>query len=313
MKFAVEAWAPEYGAAVDQERLEEASGKVGIDVERPAGEWSALDPRPEVAPLEDVVFVDGVRRVDARVWITAGSGTHAGLCASVAAGAVRCQPSGARVVGSRVFRGVYADASVAGSPIATRHGAYEFVPCTSGSPDDLYPDLYGAIHERMTMLEAQIVGDDVDADDADVVVFDGPLRGRTYREGVGFIKTQHVKYLPDQEWQVLPTLRAGQRTPLFSIGGSRFTRWSWYLRLPGPVAHPMSGIARCELPRQGTAIDAARRADAVTATLPHYASEPHKDARAPQNLYPIAGLENDLRRRLGDRDLMERALRVAAL
>lgn len=303
LKFAVETWAPEYGAAVDQERLEEASGEVAVDVECPAGEWSAVDPRPEVAQPGDVVFVDGVRRVDARVWITAGSGTRAGLCASVAAGAVRCQPDGARVVGPRVFRGVYADATVAGGPIATRHGVYEFVPCASGSPDDLY----GAIHERMTMLEAQIVGDD-----ADVVVFDGPLRGRTYREGVGFIKTQHVQYLPDQEQRVLPTLRAGQRTPLFFIPGSRFTRWSWYLRLPGPIAHPMSGIARCELPGNGTAIDAALRADAVTATLPRYASEPHKDPRAPQNLYPIAGLENDLRRRLGDRELLERALRVAA-
>ena len=303
LKFAVETWAPEYGAAVDQERLEEASGDVVVDVERSAGEWSAIEPQPEVAPPEDVVFVDGVRRVDARVWITIGAGTHAGLCASVAAGAVRCRPDGARVVGQQVFRGVYADAAVAGGPIVTGHGAYEFVPCTSSSPDDLYR----AIHERMTMLEAQIV----DAD-SDVVVFDGPLRGRTYREGVGFIKTQHVQYLPDQEQRVLATLRAGQRTPLFLIGGSRFTRWSWYLRLPGPLAHPMSGIARCELPGNGTAIDAARRADAVTATLPRYASEPHKDARAPQNLYPIAGLENDLRHRLGDRELMERALRVAA-
>ena len=303
MRFAVETWAPEYGAAVDQERLGEASGDVIIDVERPAGEWSAIDPRPGVAPPEDVVFVDGVRRVDARVWITAGSRTHAGLCASVAAGAVRCRPDGARVVGQRVFRSVYADATVAGGPIVTRHGAYEFVPCTSSSPDDLY----GAIHERMTMLEVQIVGAD-----SDVVVFDGPLRGRTYRAGVGFIKTQHVQYLPDREQQVLTTLRPGQRTPLFLIGGPRFIRWSWYLRLPGRLAHPMSGIARCELPGHGTAVEAALRADAVTAALPRYASEPHKDARAPQNLYPIAGLENDLRHRLGDRELMERALRVAA-
>ena len=68
-------------------------------------------------------------------------------------------------------------------------------------------------------------------------MFDGPLRGRTYLEGVGFIKTQHVQYLPDREQQVLTILRAGQRTPVFLIGGPRFTRWSWYLRLPGPLAH----------------------------------------------------------------------------
>lgn len=303
MEFTVETWAPEYGVAADAERLEQVEGDVVVDAEHPAGEWSAIDPHPLATPSAQVVFIDGVRRVDARVWITVGSMTHAGLCASVAAGAVHCREGEARVVGSKLFRGVYADATVAGGPIVTRHGAYDFVPCTSSAPDDLYR----AIHERMTLLETQVEGTD-----ADLVVFDGPLRGRTYQQGVGFIKTQHVQYLPDREQQVLTTLRAGQRTPLFLIGGPRFTRWSWYLRLPGPIAHPMAGIARCEVPGQGGVSDVALRADTVTATLPRFASEPHKDSRAPQNLYPIAGLEDDLRHRLGDRDLMERALRRAA-
>ena len=300
----METWAPEYGVAADAERLEQVEGDVVVDVEHPAGEWLATDPQPQATPPEQVVFIDGVRRVDARVWITVESKTHAGLCASVAAGAVRCMRNEARAVGPRVFRGVYADATVAGGPIITRNGVYEFVPCASSAPDDLYRE----IHERMTLLETQVEGID-----ADLVVFDGPLRGRTYQQGVGFIKTQHVQYLPDREQQVLTTLRAGQRTPLFLIGGPRFTRWSWYLRLPGPIAHPMAGIARCELPARGSVSDAARRADTVTATLPRFASEPHKDSRAPQNLYPIAGLEDNLRHRLGDRDLMERTLRRAAL
>ena len=304
MDFAVESWAPEYGIAVDSENLESATGEVGLSVERPVGEWSAIDPAADIGTPSCVVFVDGVRRVDARVWITDGSRTRPGVCASVAAGAVRCDADRAQVVGPRVFRAVYAEASDAAGPIVTRHGTYQFVPCATGASDDLYQ----GIHDRMTQLETQVAA----VDTAELVVFDGPLRGRTDVIGVGFIKTQHVQYLPDPEQQVLTTLQAGQRTPLFLIGGSGFTRWSWYLRLPGPVAHPMSGIVRCELPGLGTVEDAARRADIVAATLPRYASEPHKDARAPQNLYPIAGLENELRRRLGDRHVMERALRVAA-
>jgi hypothetical protein len=303
LKFAVETWAPEYGVAADAERLEPAEQDADVGAEHPAGEWSAIDPQPQPISPERVVFIDGVRRVDARVWITDGSQTHAGVCASVAAGAVRCEKGEARVVYARVVRGVYASSAIAGGSIRTQHGDYVFVPCASGAPEDLY----GAIHERMTLLESQIA-----STDADLVVFDGPLRGRTYREGVGFVKTQHVQYLPDREQQVLTTLRAGQRTPVFLIGGSRFTRWSWYLRLPGPTVHPMSGIARCEVPGHESVADAARRADTVTAILPRFASEPHKDARAPQNLYPIAGLESELRRRLGDRELMDRALRVAA-
>ena len=50
----------------------------------------------------------------------------------------------------------------------------------------------------------------------------------------------------------------------------------------------------------------------ISRTLPRFASEPHKDPRAPQNLYPIAGLEHALRRRLGDPLLLERSLRRAA-
>ncbi len=304
MRFAVETWAPEYGFAFDSEQLEETSADVDVGVERAEGEWAAIDAPSDVETPASLVFIDGVRRVDARIWITDGDRARPGVCASVAAGAVRCEPTRARVVASSVFRGVYAEGSSAAGPVLTRHGTYEFVPCSSDSPDDLHR----GIRDRMALLETQIAA----SDGADLVVFDGPLRGRTDRNGVGFVKTQQIQYLQDPEQRVMGALRPGQRTPLFLIGSSGFTRWSWYLRLPGPIAHPMSGIVRCELAGLGNREDAARRADLVTATLPRYASEPHKDARAPQNLYPIAGLENDLRRKLGDRDLMERALRVAA-
>lgn len=53
-------------------------------------------------------------------------------------------------------------------------------------------------------------------------------------------------------------------------------------------------------------------ADLSQATLVRYASTEYKDARSPQNLYPIAGLERELRRRLGDARYLYRALRVAS-
>ena len=48
------------------------------------------------------------------------------------------------------------------------------------------------------------------------------------------------------------------------------------------------------------------------ACLGRFASAEYKDTRAPQNLYPIAGLERELRRRLGDPRLLYRALRLSA-
>lgn len=175
---------------------------------------------------------------------------------------------------------------------------------TTGSPEDLYL----GIHEEMTRLETETIPD-IDRDG--LVVFDGPLRGRSSDRSIGIIKTQHVQYLEGHPLTVVATLEAGQRTPLFQIGSGRFARLAWYLRLPGPRTHGWAGILRCEIPR-AELTDAVSITNQVSAALPRFASEPHKEQRAPQNLYPIAGLERALRARLGDQRLLQRALRRAA-
>jgi len=250
------------------------------------------------------VFIDGVRRIDARLWIHDGERSHPGVCASVAAGMVVCSPERAEIGDVRVDRILIASARSNGEPVSTRHATYAFVPTPSDDPEDVYL----AIHHRMTSLEKELA-----PHGCDLVVFDGPLRGRNDPVGVGYVKTQRVQYLPDEVVPVLGRLGDGDRTPLIFLGGRQgFARWSWYLRLPGPRTQPLSGIVRCELPGVGVAADAIARADQVSALLPRYASEPHKEPRAPQNLYPIAGLEHALRRRLGDQLLLERSLRVTA-
>jgi hypothetical protein len=78
------------------------------------------------------------------------------------------------------------------------------------------------------------------------------------------------------------------------------------------MTHPSWGVVRCELPGELPLTEAVTIADRATATLPRFATRPHQDSRAPQNLHPIAGLERQLRHRLGDPLLLERALRRAA-
>jgi hypothetical protein len=94
--------------------------------------------------------------------------------------------------------------------------------------------------------------------------------------------------------------------------GTSWTRHSWYVRLPGPGGAPLAGVVRCECPADVAPEALTVLADLTAAVLPRYASEAHKDPRAPQNLYPIAGLERDLRHRLGDPQVLYRALRVAS-
>lgn len=305
MKFSVESWAPEYGIAVDANHLEDPSSSVDPTIEMPTDDWQPITPPTGSPRPQRLLFVDGVRRIDTRVWFDDAGITRAGFCASVAAGAVLCTDNSATVDECSVVRGFFATASTDATSIVTAHGTYEYFPCKGDTPEDLNL----GIHEQMTLIETKTATDH----DVDLVVFDGPLRGRHDPLGVGYIKTQHVQYLPDVLQPVLARLGDGQRTPLFLIGGRGFTRYSWYLRLPGPRSQPLSGIVRCELAAVGTVPAALERASIITATLPRYASEPHKDPRAPQNLYPIAGLEQHLRHRLGDQQLLERSLRRAAV
>ena len=58
--------------------------------------------------------------------------------------------------------------------------------------------------------------------------------------------------------------------------------------------------------------DVVRLAGLSQGCLARFASTRYKDPRAPQNLYPISGLERELRRRLGDPRLLYRALSRSA-
>ncbi len=305
MRFAVDTWAPDYGTS-REEQLQEASRPVDVEVEVRPDRWQPITPDPAMRPAGAVTFVDGVRRIDARIWIGEDDGfDRPGVCATVAAGAVRCLPGKATVEAVRVERALLSSSVAAADLDVGKAGVYQLraVPVSSDEA------LYLAVHNHMMAVEQELSDG---LEEPGLVVYDGRLGPRTDADAAGYVKSQHVQYLESTDLQaVIGQLEPGQRTPLFHIGGE-LPNWSWYLRLPGPRAHSMSGVVRVELPGLGDVSDAAERADLLSRTLPRFASEPHKDPRAPQNLYPIAGLERELRRRLGDHRLLDRALRQQA-
>jgi hypothetical protein len=71
-------------------------------------------------------------------------------------------------------------------------------------------------------------------------------------------------------------------------------------------------VVRIECPAALPVAEVTRLADLSQRCLGRFASAAYKDSRAPQNLYPIAGLERELRHRLGDPQLLYRALREAS-
>lgn len=307
MRFSVEQWAPEYGAPVGEDALGESRAEVDVGVEVEAGQWSPRWPSDATRIPAQIAFVDGVRRIEARVWVESEDGSvHQGICASYGAGVVRCNGR-AEIVDARVERGLFCDASGV-EPIVTRHGRFAVRPVTASSAvGDALPL---ALQAAMGGLERAVSADAVAADG--LLVVDGPLGDRArHATAVGYVKTHHVAYLPADLIGVVHELAPGQRTPVFAMEG-RFPRWSWYQRLPGGGSHGWAGIVRGEYGSESPLEEAASVADSCTLALPRFASEPHKDSRAPQNLYPIAGLERELRRRLGDPSLLYRALRAAS-
>ncbi len=334
--FTVDPWDPGYGLAYSDEldggALGESSAQLDLDPEMPADRWRPVDPDPTASLPGTLLFLDGVRRIDARIWVHGGSQQPApGIAASFAAGLVCCN-SVARVAEVTVQRALFTAAPEA-ADIATRHGRYPARPAHTsglahtGGPADTSGPAYSsgldqlslALQQGLAEAEVQLAvlfrarqpgGDDL-------LVVDGPLRGRTHLERtVGYIKTHHASYLPAAQAAVVASLTPGQRTPVFTMGTS-WRRNSWYLRLPGGGGAggrgaPWSGVVRLECSADLAPAHATRLADLTARLLPPLSSAPHKDPRAPQNLVPIGGLERELRHRLGDQRLLYRALRAAA-
>lgn len=300
MRYTVESWDPDYGAPSTAE-LEDASENVDVNVEVASGDWTPV--LPDAEPLTDMLFVDGVRRVDASLWIEQPPDFPGfALAATYAAGAVRCNGR-AELESADIGRGLFT--SSAADDIESAVGMYK-VKATKGTTSE---ELWLGIQQRMGDLEAKVARE---AGSAEVVVVDGPLsHHRDIENAVGYIKTQKVQYLPMELRPVLTSLLPGFRTPLF-LTTTSWSRYSWYLRLANHSG-PAGGLVRCEVDGDVERVQAIRLADSVSASLPRFASERHKDPRAPQNLYPIGGLERELRHRLGDRELAIRALRLAAV
>jgi len=312
--FTVDPWDPGYGLAASEDldtgALAESNAELDLDLELPAASWRAIGPDPAGAVPARIAFLDGVRRIDARVWVHGGAPQPApAIAASFAAGLVCCEGGAARIADVDVERGLFTAAAGAAG-IAASHAYYPAIPADGPALDQLSLALQQQLTDAEVRLAMRYRAAAADGDD--LLVVDGPLRGRTHLERtVGYVKTHHVAYLPAEQAAVVAGLRPGQRSPAFTIGTS-WRRHSWYLALPGTAGVPWSGVVRLECAPDLAAHDVIGLADLTGLVIPRLASSPHKDPRAPQNLVPIGGLERELRHRLGDQRLLYRALRSAA-
>ena len=308
MLLRVDPWDPEYGASIEFDpELDPAAG-LDLTVEEP-GVWAPL-PAPRAQEGRCCAFVDGVRRIEARLFAEEGDVTAPALAGSWAVGcAWSSRPPSIEDV--TIGRELVVGGGLPPTPLTT--WAAHFTPSSVPGADPLDP--LRRLQNQMREAEAVLAREALASQRAELVVADGPLGYAMPGRIVGMVKRQSRVYLDGARAQVIPRLRAGERTPMFKLGHQRLERFSWYLRLADGrrIDGALAGIVRLEVDASQGLGAAQETAELAGSVLPTFASQPGHDPRAPQNLYPVGALETLLRHRLGDPLLIRRAIEAALL
>ncbi len=306
MRIKVEAWDPDYRVGSGSE--DAPAGALAEPAE--PGAWAPRgDPRPHPGPW---ILIDGVERVDAFVWV---DDRHPGVLFSYAVGAVLLD--GGRLAFADEIR--LERLFVSPSPVDLDLGPslrYRARPHPATRREDLLAAAREVRRQAEWALGARLGREHPGA----LVVHDGtlyfPPGGEAGVPRLGYVKSFYRSYLDPDLASILDRLAPGQRTPVFRVPAAarRTPRdfLSWYLRLPLTPSAPYaaaSGLVRVET--DAGLKSAWLLADQSLDLFARLASEPYRDPRAPANLVPVGGLERELRRRLGQRELVRR--RILAL
>lgn len=305
-RFFLDPWPPDYDSAIQIDEADTETPEIDLKVEAPL--WTVI-PCGATGSRLLMCFVDGVRRVEARVISQDADQIIYGLFGSAGVGTVLCRNGLAEMdllsVRRYLIIGHQKDLSETLS-IGGTSLSFEGFPIATNTPIEAL----AALQNLMRTAEAEL-GQSLLSDDSCVFV-DGPLTYYSMAKQalVGIVKRIHRLYIPRECVPLLAQLRTGERTPLFLIRDNKLNRYSCFLRLaqPGRTEHPLAGIVRLEV---RAAVDLTRIISLInyaTYELPRFASSPIRDPRAPQNLVPIGALEDELKRRLGDSTLIRRAI-----
>lgn len=310
IRLRLDPWPGDYDGALQIEELQDLQA-AEIDTTVETSTWTAIPAARDQCRPTNVAFIDGVRRIDARVVGEIDSGQIIyGMFGSLGVGAVDVEGNRAVIDRVVVRRYLVLGSSWSPDPEAFQVGSvlitYDPYSTADGGPNG--PML--ALQNQMRSEEANLA-EEIEASGA-CVFADGPLNyfsGLKHRT-IGVIKRLHQPYIPSSQFALLSQLQQGERTPVFAILDGKYDRYAWYLRLAKARAldYGVAGIIRLEV-RTGVGIDEAVKSASMSAScLPAFASDPARDPRSPQNLVPVGALEQELRRRLGDATVIRRGI-----
>jgi hypothetical protein len=154
LQVRLDPWQVDYGTELPLEDVEEGPDEaVVLDIELAAGEWRPLTPAGAHAPSR-LVFVDGVRRLEARLIVRRGERLCHGAFGSYAVGAVSVIDCVATCLTPGVDRVVVVGSgeSLPGSVVVAPGLPYRPVSTLDGDPDAPLR----AIQERMRLAEERL-------------------------------------------------------------------------------------------------------------------------------------------------------------
>lgn len=325
MRLRLDPWAAEYDTAFFADDEEgRADGRVDVGLELPADAWRAVAPAEPPRERPHLLFLDGGRRVEARVLLEDERRQVAfGALGSYGVGAVRVRAGerAAFVLERDPVRRVCALSSGFEQPALVLEAAagalgalrYEPVSTQERDPDAVVRAIQNEMRASEGRLAARLGAEHPDA----LILCDGPRPFLGAGDNVvGYVKTIHRLRVPSELLEVVRALEQGQRSPLYLIerDDPQHAVFEWFLRLrdPRPWLYSLAGMVR--LQAHAGADPAARLeearalADWSCTHLPPLASRAHQDPRAPQQLLPIRALEAELRRRMGHPQILRRRI-----
>lgn len=297
----------------------EPLGDDALQLELPLVEWRGLTPRAP-AKVPKVLFLDGVRRVEARLLLEDDAPAF-GALGSCAVGAVSCTPGGGAAsydAAPLIERWCTLAGGRSDLPdviLSATDGTQRLRYRVTASPETDSDAPVRLLQEKMRLAERNSASRLVADLGEGLLICDGPrpLIGADERV-LGYLKTVQSQRLPAAALRVVRALAEGERSPLYLVGSGDTARFEWYVRLrdPRPWLHTLAGNVRLQAHAGADPRAQLGRAQALAdwsaATLPRFATRSHQDPRAPQQLLPVMALEQSLRRRLGSSSLLRRRL-----
>ncbi len=339
MRLRLDPWAAEYNTAfhaesqTDPTSLENRIDNANIEFE----EWQIVSPQETEAvldtshPLSEMIFIDGSRRIEARGLLETDEGESAfAALGTYAIGAVKCcsfQGKAAEIIDIETELGIKSVNRICAISADGMYDDFEINQVNNSQLGSLKYEVKVAktTDSESVMIELQTVM--LKQEEAlakalqeafpdALIVRDGPRRGSGLSHNViGYVKTVHELRLNPMQLDIVRQLKEGQRSPIYTVtGDGSQTYFEWFLRLrdPTPWLYSLAGMVRIQalagpMPENRIA-EASKLADWLCYKLPKFATRQHQDPRAPQQLLPIRALEADMRRQMGNSQIIRRRI-----